>query len=257
VGIHAVVRYTGPVRLLLIEDESDSLELMQMLLQVAGFDAVGVPTKAEAIRDLQTNVFDLVIADLLVGTKDLAVAWTNIDEIVALARPAPVGLITGWNVSEDLATKHGASFVLRKPCSRETLFAQLGAALRLPPLSEIQTSMVEAYFRSIEQRAYSRLGELCTDDVVYQLPGENPRFSHEIRGRAAFLELTDKTFSTFQQPRFELGEMRPLPNGAMVEYVGTWHEANKQRSMPGAVMFEFRDGQIARIGVRVKTDRLG
>jgi CheY-like chemotaxis protein/ketosteroid isomerase-like protein len=243
-------------RLLLIEDESDSLEMLTLLLESAGFEVHGVPSKAEAIQALQQRAFDLVLTDLLVSSNEIATAWKDVDELVALARPALVGVITGWPASVSAAAEHQVAFVLQKPCGRETLFGQLAAALKLPPLTSKQMSMVQAYFDALEHREYQKLREICTDDVVYQLPGSSARFSHEIRGRDAFVRYTDQTFKDFESPHFEVSAIRPLPSGAMVEYVGHWNEANEERAIPGAVMFELRDDRISRIAVRVNTDEL-
>ncbi|HUS32848.1 MAG TPA: nuclear transport factor 2 family protein [Kofleriaceae bacterium] len=243
-------------RLLVIEDETDSLEMLQLLLQSAGFEVVGVSTRAEAIRVLQQQAFDLVLADLMIDSREIAVAWTAVDELVALARPALVGLITGWPVPEEEAAAHHVAFVLQKPCSRDAMFRQLAAALQLPALTVAQAFAVNRYFEALELREYDQLSEIVTDDVVYQLPGTDARFSQEIRGRDAFLEFTNKTFNGFDRAHFEVNAIRSLPNGAMVEYVGHWKEANRERALPGAVMFELRDDRISRIAVRVNPDRL-
>jgi CheY-like chemotaxis protein len=243
-------------RILLIEDESDSLEMLTLLLQSAGFEVVGVPSKAAAIHALHQRAFDLVLADLMIGAANVERAWKAVDELVALARPALVGLITGWPASDEDAAAHRVAFVLQKPCGRETLFGQLAAALKLPPLTSTQMSMVQAYFDALEHREYQKLREICTDDVIYQLPGTDARFAQEIRGRDAFVQFTDQTFKDFQSPHFEVSAIRPLPSGAMVEYVGHWNEADQERAIPGAVMFELRDDRISRIAVRVNTDEL-
>jgi CheY-like chemotaxis protein/ketosteroid isomerase-like protein len=243
-------------RLLLIEDDVDSLEILQLLLQTGGFAVVGVPSKAEAVRELERGAFDLVLADLLVGSNEIESAWNAIAELAALARPALVGLITGWPVSDELAAKHGVAFVLQKPCMRDTLFGQLARSLGIPALTTDQQTTVEAYFGALERQEYETLAELCTDDVVYQLPGSDGRFAQEIHGRSAFLQFTNETFKTFAAPRFEVSAIRPLPSGALVEYVGHWNQANEDHEMPGAVMFELKDDRISRIAVRVNTDKL-
>lgn len=248
--------HLGVPRLLLIEDDVDSLEMVALVLVAAGYAVDGAADKAAAKRALEKGAYDLVLADLLLGSSPLAASWQLIDELVDLARPTPFGLMTGWKLMPDDARDHGLVFVLRKPTSRGALISQLAETLKLPQLDDEHTQALLSYFKCIEQRAFGDLGALCTEDVTYRLPGSNARFANEVRGRGAFLAFTEQTFQTFQDPHFAVGAMRPLPGGAMVEYVGSWREGDAERVMPGAVMFEFRDGLISRINVRVDTDEL-
>lgn len=243
-------------RLLLLEDDPDALELLQALLANGGFEVVVASQPAQARAILERQAFDLVISDLLFGTHDIDQSWTTLDQFVALARPAPVGVMTGWQVDPDRMTRHGLAFVLQKPCRRSQLFAQIADTLHLPPLSTTRIEILRAYFESLELRAYDVLGELCTDDVVYELPGSHPTLSTIIEGKAAFIAFTQQTFQTFRAPHFEVAAMRPLPNGAVVEYAGTWRDAtsNEPHSIQGAVMFRFRDSRIAHIAIRLDAD---
>lgn len=243
-------------RLLVVEDNRDSLEMLEMLLVSAGFDVATADGQPQAQRLLERGAFDLVIADLILGSKDPDASWLRIQGFVELAHPAPVGVLTGWSVERDAPSRHGVAFVLSKPCPSTTLLAHIAAALQLAALDDDKVSVLRGYFEAIQNQDYERLGQLCTDDVVYHLPGNDPRFSNEVQGRREFLEFTEATFQKFVEPRFELHEMRPLPNGAVVEYSGSWRENDQQRRLPGAVVFGFRDDRIARIGVRVDTDRL-
>ena len=230
--------------------------MLQLLLENGGYQVVAVDTVARAMQQLEREAFDLVLADFLVDTNNAASSWEVVKRLVDLARPAPVGLITGWPISADQMRAANVAFVLRKPCTRDTLFSQLVQTLHVPALSDADQSRVREYFTSIERHAYNKLGELCTDDVIYELPGDNPRFSNQVRGRDAFLAFTDATFRSFRDAHFELRTMTPLPHGALVEYVGSWQENEERRRLPGAVIFEFRQDRIARIGVRLNPERL-
>jgi CheY-like chemotaxis protein len=241
---------------LLLEDDSDALELLQALLVSGNFEVVVASQPAQARAILERQAFDLVIADLLFGTREIDQSWTTLDELAALARPTPVGVMTAWQVEPERLARHGLAFVLQKPCRRSQLFAQIADALHLPPLSPTRIAILRAYFESLEARAYDVLGGLCTDDVVYELPGSHPRLSTIVEGKAAFLAFTEQTFQTFRAPHFEVAAMRPLPNGAVVEYAGTWRDAtsNETHSIQGAVMFRFRDSRIAHIAIRLDAD---
>jgi CheY-like chemotaxis protein len=243
------------VRLLVLEDDPDSLEMLQLLLEAAGFEVAASPAKADALRALERRAFDLVLADLLLDSNDVAEAWRTIDEFVALARPAPIGLVTAWPSSANDAAAHGLAFVLRKPVARTALFDQLARTLQLPELTADQQRAVRGYFHALERSDIDALAQLCTDDIEYQLPGADPRFARTIAGRDAFLAFTVETFREFRDASFELGAMRPLPGGALVEYLGSWRDSTgTQQRLPGTVMFRFRDGLISHAGVRIDPD---
>lgn len=244
------------VRLLLIEDETDNREMLAMLLEAGGYSVTSVDSQAAALRALHRGGFDIVIADFMLGRHSTDESWRNIDQIVDAARPAPVGMLSAWHGFEREAPKHGVAFALRKPSLRDALFAQLAETLRLPPLTSPTVEKLRGYFDCIEAGTYDQFRSLLPGDFVYRLPGTDPRFSKEVRGLDEFIAFTAHTFEQFEEPRFEIGPMRPLPRGALVEYVGSWREGGARREMPGAVMFELDGGHIQRAEVRVNVDAL-
>ena len=243
-------------RLLFIEDDPDSLEMLTLVLEQGGYSVTAAANAPEAIRLLGTQTFDLVITDLLLDTRGIAASWQALANLVELARPASIGLITAWEVTERDAREHHVDFVLRKPCTRETLFAQLAATLQLPEVPGDRVDIVRTYFAQLEQRQFDALGQLVTEAVRYRVPGEHPRFAREVRGRGEFVELAQRTFEGFPDAKFEIESIRPLPSGALVEYRGRWREGDAERAMPGGVMFAFRENLISEIQVRVPVEQL-
>lgn len=240
-------------RVLLLEDDRDSLEILQLLLEGGGYEIHAVAGTREARDALERSAFDLVLADLLVDTAEITRAWRSIEELVELARPTPVGIVTAWPIAESEIAEHGVAFALAKPCPLAVMFAQLEAALRIPTLTAAQVAVLRAYFRAIQDGDYEALGALVTDDVSYEVPSPDRRFGRSLQGRDAFVRFTAETFAAFREPRFELGKIRALPAGAVVDYIGSWRDDEGKRSMPGAVMFGLDGERIARIGVRVDT----
>jgi CheY-like chemotaxis protein len=243
-------------RLLVVEDDLDSLDMLSSLLEAGGYEVTKVQSSAVALHWLERETFDLVLADLMLESRRLDDSWTDIENLVKLARPAQVGLLTGWIVPQEEADKHGVAFVIRKPSTREELFSFLAAALHLPAIPSSRIALLRAYFKALEDRLYDDLHALCTDDVIYRLPGTDPKFSNEIRGREQFVPFTAQTFRAFPDTQFELTSIRPLPDGALVEYVSAWRDGEVVRTTPGAVMFELRDAAISRIEVRVPVESL-
>lgn len=243
-------------RLLVIEDDSDSLEMLALVLEQGGYSVTTAEDVAGAIRHLATHTFDLVITDLLLDYGGIDASWQALGKLVELARPASIGLITAWDVSEEDARAHHVDFVLRKPCPRDVLFAQVARALQLPEVTDDRVDVVRTYFSKLEQRKFDALGQLVTDAVRYKVPGEHPRFGNEVRGRGEFVAFAQRTFEGFPEARFEIESIRPLPSGALVEYCGRWREGDAEHAMPGGVMFEFADNLISEIQVRVPVEQL-
>src|SRR6478672_5713742 len=147
-------------RLLVIEDDVDSLDMLTLVLEQAGYHVTTATDATAASRILEKQTFDLIITDLLLDYRGVEASWQAIGHLVELARPASFGLITAWDVTESTAQKHHVDFVLRKPCPREVLFAQLAKTLQLPEVTEDRVGVVRSYFETPEQRKFDELNHL-------------------------------------------------------------------------------------------------
>jgi CheY-like chemotaxis protein/ketosteroid isomerase-like protein len=243
-------------RLLLLEDDVDTRDMLAMLLEHGGFEVVATGTSHAAVNALSKETFDAVLADLLVDSANLAESWKMIADLVQLADPTPLGLLTGWPVTNDQLSDHGVVFAIAKPFTSEILLEQIARALKLPPLSASREAKLRRYFEAIEGSDWHALTELCTDDVVYHLPGSDPRFARSIRGLEAFVRYTQETFARFVDPRFQIDEIRSVQRGGIVRYRGSWRDDQGVTEMPGAVLFVFEGDRIAQIGVRVDVSSL-
>src|SRR6478609_4089076 len=104
-------------RLLVIEDDPDSLEMLSLVLEQGGYTVTPAANLRDAMRILGTKTFDLVITDLLLDMNGIESSWQALAKLVDLARPASIGVITAWDVSDQEARDRNVDFVLRKPCS--------------------------------------------------------------------------------------------------------------------------------------------
>jgi CheY-like chemotaxis protein/ketosteroid isomerase-like protein len=237
-----------PPQLLIVEDDTDSLEMLALLLESYGFGVAVAPRTNVARTHLQHGAFDLVIADLMVDSRDPAVSWQHIDELVDLAKPSPLGLLTSWPVKTDQVSQHGLAFAIAKPCTSEALLERVGSILALPRMSAEEEAVIRAYFAHLEARDFAALSSLCTADVVYRLPSSG----ETIVGREAFEAYSVETFDRFAGVKFEVHEVRPLPCGAIARYTGSWHDGDgRVKSVDGAVLFVLEGTRICEIGVRV------
>lgn len=243
-------------RVLVVENDENTSSVLALLLKVGGYDVAVAHRAEDAVRALEQQAFDAVLTDLRLDSRPLEQCWNVIDRLVAFAHPAPVGLMTGWPVKSAEAKRHNLAFVLEKPFGRAGLFDSLASAQKLPALDDELMMRIRSYFGVLEEGQYEWFHNLCTEDVVYRLPGDDPRFSNEVHGLAELITFTQRTFEAFPHPQFSINAIRRLPAGALVEYVATWREREQTREMPGAVMFEFRDRHFCRINVRVASEQL-
>lgn len=240
-----------PPQLLIVEDDVDSCEMLALLLSAYGFEVATAGRADTARAQIERVGFDLVISDFLVDSRDPAVSWQQLDELVALARPCPVGLLTSWPVRADQANDHGLAFSVGKPCTSETLLAHVSTALALPALAPAQELAIREYFRHLERRDFDALGRACTSDVVYRLPSGGDT----IRGRDAFRAFSAATFERYRDVAFDVHEIRPLPRGAIAHYTGRWREGDQVMAIAASVLFVLDDLQIAEVGVRIDLSR--
>ncbi len=108
------------MRVLLVEDDADSRELMAEVLEVAGYAVRPVANGQEALRVLSGGQIDVVVTDLgLSGMGGLELARAA----KAVAPGMPVIVVTGWAEREDVEQARGREVdsVLLKPVDPESL----------------------------------------------------------------------------------------------------------------------------------------
>jgi CheY-like chemotaxis protein len=104
------------VRVLLLDDNTTSLRLMQRILALEGVDAVTLTDAEEAIRQINVGGFDAVFVDL---------RMSPVDGLEVLRRTPKASahryVLTGYADTEEeaRALAMGASAVLHKPLSAD------------------------------------------------------------------------------------------------------------------------------------------
>jgi CheY-like chemotaxis protein len=123
----------APPLVLVVEDETDTRELMGFLLDISGFEVTLARTGEEALAKLSERTPSVITIDIgLPGISGLEVA-RRVRQHPA-TRSVPIVAVTGWTAPADVARARdaGCDVVLSKPCSPETLHAEI---LRLLALS--------------------------------------------------------------------------------------------------------------------------
>lgn len=107
---------TGPIRVLLVDDEKGYLDVLSNRMTKRSFDVTTTYSGTEAIRTLRNHDFDVAVLDLKMGDMD----GIEVLKIFKLMVPElPVLILTGHG--SQTAAKEGIQFgafdYLTKPCA--------------------------------------------------------------------------------------------------------------------------------------------
>jgi len=245
----------GP-SILVVDWDDDVREALETALSGEGYEIRGAGTLEAALGQLDERSFHVVLADAF--ARSLADELSPLQPLVDRARPIPVVAMSAWPIPPAAAGPAGCRSILRKPFDLSQAVAAVAEAMEeeLDPRNDPRARIAARYFDALSRSDWPALGDLCTDDVAYVLPGTTP-FALAIRGREAFLEFSRTTFANFPGARFEDLHSFPTPAGVATRYLGSWSAPDgSQKSQAGAVLLHLRDGRIERIGVSLNDDGL-
>ena len=113
-------------KVLVVEDEHDSMELVQGIFEHYGVDSVGSPTAEDALNTLKDHEPTLIIVDLALPGMD---GWRLLNEIKG--KPAlgqvPCVAITAYHSAETAtqAIRHGFDAYFSKPIDATSFMREL------------------------------------------------------------------------------------------------------------------------------------
>ncbi|HEX3741983.1 MAG TPA: HD domain-containing phosphohydrolase [Terriglobales bacterium] len=129
-------------RILVVDDNPNTMNLMQDLLSARGYDVVAVPDAAQAEAEIFQRPPDLVLSDVIMPGKSGYELCRELKENPA-TRLIPFVLITGLADREDRVRgiEAGADDFLSKPIFPEELFARVKSLLKLKEFTdELETA---------------------------------------------------------------------------------------------------------------------
>src|SRR5216684_6561811 len=143
-------------RVLVVDDNPNTMTLMRDLLSARGYEVVAVPDAAHAEAEILSRVPDLVLSDVVMPGKSGYELCRELKENPA-TRLVPVVLITGLSEREDRVRgiEAGADDFLSKPIFPEELFARVKSLLKIKEfIDELEhaESVVVALARGVESR---------------------------------------------------------------------------------------------------------
>jgi putative two-component system response regulator len=143
-------------RILVVDDNPDTMKLMQELLATRGYDVVAVGDAAAAEAEVRSFPPDVILSDVIMPGKSGYELCRDLKDDPA-TRLIPFVLITGLSDREDKlkGIEAGADDFLNKPIFSEELFARVKSLLKLKEFTdELETaeSVLCTLGRSVESR---------------------------------------------------------------------------------------------------------
>jgi len=143
-------------RVLVVDDNPDTMKLMQELLATRGYDVIAVGDAAAAEAEVRRIPPDVILSDVIMPGKSGYELCRDLKDDPA-TRLIPFVLITGLSDREDKlkGIEAGADDFLNKPIFSEELFARVKSLLKLKEFTdELETaeSVLCTLGRSVESR---------------------------------------------------------------------------------------------------------
>jgi len=135
------------LKILLVDDDADLLELLSIRLTAAGYEVETVQNAEAALNRLDVSRPQLVITDMQMGGMDGMALFEHIHRTTPTL---PVIILTAHGTIPDAvaAAQRGVFGYLAKPFDSKTLLAQIAQALRLSPGIAPQIETPQALWRA-------------------------------------------------------------------------------------------------------------
>ena len=237
-------------RILLGDDDDDLREVLGEILISEGYAPVRVASAQGVLDALDRQIFRALIIDAFssAGRKTLE----NVAAIVRKAGPTPVGLISGWKVTDAEIAAHGLRFAMLKPFDIPQLVVEVARMLGDPldPEKSEPARIAQRYFRALDEKDWDALEALCAEDVRFAGP-ELSRFAAVLEGRTALRRHSGETFRHFSDAKFRDLSFYATPGGIAARYLGTWTKDGASLGQAGTALLQIRGGLIQRIGIEM------
>jgi len=158
--------------ILCVDDEEESLKLLEILLVRSGYQVVGVPSGREALLKIKSQTIDLVLLDIIMPGMDGIEVCRNIKEDQKLS-DIPIIMITGLASHQDRVRgiEVGVEDYFTKPFNMTELLARIKILLKVKTLSDERRRAEEELKKSYADLDYQvklRTAELAKVNEMLQ-----------------------------------------------------------------------------------------
>lgn len=237
-------------RILLVVGDALLRETLSDILREEGYELEHVSTLAQATARLDEEAFGLVLTELLDVRTGAPLHATS--ELVRKASPTPVGLVTGWNITNQDARNAGFAFFLLMPFELEELLAQVAGALRidLTPAQEHQAEVARLYLAALSEGRLDDALAVCTETVLYHPPSTSVPTGGKIHDKASLRAYVLDALDRYPGARFENVNIYALPGRLAARFTLDWHATPQDKvSTSGSIVFRFEGEHIAEVGM--------
>jgi len=127
---HRRVKSAPTTRILVVDDERDSADLLCAILEARGFAVATAYSGAEALQQIAAGVPDLLLLDVMMPQMSGLQVLEELRRTPTMAR-IPTILVTAKGQDDDLIDGYrlGADYYITKPCTAPQLLYGIGLVL--------------------------------------------------------------------------------------------------------------------------------
>lgn len=153
-------------RILLVEDEQHLLEVIQLNLELEGFEVVTAEKGKEAVKAFSEQAFDLIVLDVMLPEID---GFTLCEQFRLNNEHIPIMFLTAKGTSKDKVEglKRGADDYLTKPFNLEEFLLRIKVLAKRSKHNSVQ----------VEEQSTYEFGGNHLNFVTYEAKGQHGDFN--------------------------------------------------------------------------------
>ena len=248
----ALISGTAPdvPRILIVENDQSVADFLVTFLKGEGYEPSVASSLEMALERLDEQTFHLVLTDLF--RTNPRHPFSQVRPLLQHAPPTPVGLMTGWQIPPEVASRQGFAFLLPKPFDLDHLLTAITACLKqtFTPEQQQQLEVLQHFIETVLTTGnLGTMGQFLTDDIAYYPPQRAQSFNTKrIKGWSAFQAYALETLAYYQNVVFDGFLFYPRPKGWVLRFRSHWSDPEGTlHKLAGTLLFHFRGNQIYRV----------